>query len=95
MHHHHRTEDQVLQTLVEWKSYIDSNIIFYHAPGENIKAILAPKIAPKSKKKQTYKGVIAKDDIRLQKIPFTTNRPSYQEICNSFEKLTTVTIKIT
>eukprot|EP00668_Euglena_longa_P002655 GGOE01003101.1.p1 GENE.GGOE01003101.1~~GGOE01003101.1.p1 ORF type:complete len:579 (-),score=187.96 GGOE01003101.1:346-2061(-) len=79
-HHEAKWKEKIRSTLTEWGPYLQSCLgIFLHAPGPaNMHDLFFEK------------GPLRRGDPRIQTIPFTTGRPSFEEVRRSYTLLSTV-----
>jgi len=75
-------EQEVKEVLTEWKDYIKaSDLVLIHTSNTNKKLII------------NSTDALTMDDPRIRTIPFTTGRPTLNELATIFDKLSTTYIK--
>ncbi|KAI8093888.1 uncharacterized protein BX664DRAFT_358263 [Halteromyces radiatus] len=75
-------QQDIRELLDQWKKYIDqSEMVFIHAPSGNKKIIYGYDNA-----------VLRKDDPKIHNIPFTTRRPTLNELRRIYLELTTLKV---
>jgi hypothetical protein len=71
-------KSDIQTTLQEWAPYIQSaQVIFLHAPGPSNKSLF-----------YTDETIFRSGDHRIQSIPFTTGKPTFQEVKRVYSRLT-------
>eukprot|EP00667_Euglena_gracilis_P007885 EG_transcript_7960 len=82
-HHEAKWKEKICETLTEWAPYLQScSGLFLHAPGPaNMRDLFFDK------------GPLRRGDPRIQTVPFTTGRPSFEEIRRTYMLLSTVILE--
>lgn len=82
-HHEAKWKEQIQATLTEWAPHLrPCSGLFLHAPGPHNARVL-----------YFEGGPLAKGDPRIQSIPFTTGRPSFEEVRRSYSLLSAVVME--
>ena len=82
-HHEAKWRKTIQDTLCEWAAQIQScSAIFLHAPGPLNTRVLYFDRSP-----------LQKGDPRIQSVPFTTSRPSFQELNRVYATLNAVAVE--
>ncbi|KAI8391286.1 uncharacterized protein BYT42DRAFT_591877 [Radiomyces spectabilis] len=81
-HNEQQLQQEIREVLSQWKKYIDaSELVLVHAPSSNKKIIYG-----------YNEAILRKDDPRLRSIPFSTRRPTLNEVKRVFLEITTVKV---
>jgi len=75
-------EQEVKEVMTEWKDYVkSSDLVFIHTSNTNRKIII------------NSTDALTIDDPRIRNVPFTTGRPTLNELTTIFQKLSSTYIK--